>query len=391
MSSSSTDDLSITDNITDTKIINGEYVISSLESNPDPIDLEIVEPVVTDHQLPEEDLVDKKPEVKKRGPPSAFIKNQQKYNEVRDKEKKLLEASKKKSKAAAGSLTNSTTAKNLKSKTEPTVQTQDTTDMIRVNVGGKFKYVSKSESVIEPKITEEKVIEEKVIEPKVIEPKVIEPKVTTSESYNPMNRTKRYGYLSNTDPTEKKIEPKSSKIVPDRTKTDPVIYNRETVGSAVIDRDKGTTNVARMRDRDISKTAFNSRPVPHSMSTSKIPSKYAKEMEKTVKTNTVKNVKNFSELRRVKLAENLDVTDTQKSTMNELRKLNMVQKQKDFEEAKKKNSNESKRESAVQQVMNDESLSKFAKAVKIKSMSTSSRQKIRRENPLAKRAQIIEP
>lgn len=107
----------------------------------------------------------------------------------------------------------------------------------------------------------------------------------------------------------------------------------------------------------------------------KVPSKYAKEIDKTVKSETIKKVKNFSDLRRLRAMEQIDVEaadiDINKASVHELRKLRTVQRKKEMAEAKKRS--EGKRETIVQNILNDDNMSKFSKTLAIKNLSVGSR------------------
>lgn len=106
----------------------------------------------------------------------------------------------------------------------------------------------------------------------------------------------------------------------------------------------------------------------------KIPTKYAQKIDNDVKKQTVKNVKNFSDLRRVKAiqeVEHVDV-DANKASILELRKIKIEQRKK--EQAELRNRNEAnKRETAMQEILKNDKMSKFAKTVAIKNLSVNSR------------------
>lgn len=107
----------------------------------------------------------------------------------------------------------------------------------------------------------------------------------------------------------------------------------------------------------------------------KIPTKYAKHVDKERKQQTIKNVKNFSELRRITAIENLGENanfDPNRASMQELRKMKTEQRLKEQQEAKRR-AQSNKRESMVQEILNNDKMSKFAKTVKIKNLSVNSR------------------
>lgn len=119
----------------------------------------------------------------------------------------------------------------------------------------------------------------------------------------------------------------------------------------------------------------------------KLPSKYAKQIESEVKKQTVKNVKNFSDLRRIKALQDIvpdNEIDSNKASINELRKLRIEQRKREQADQKKK-AMSNKRESAVQEILKNEKMSKFAKAVAIKNLSVNSRN---RRNVVDKKIEI---
>lgn len=106
----------------------------------------------------------------------------------------------------------------------------------------------------------------------------------------------------------------------------------------------------------------------------KLPPRYAKQIENGIKKETLKNAKNFTDLLRIKALENIVVdssTNTSQATISELRKLRTEQKRREFEQ--KKNSETNQRESAIQDILKNDKLSKFAKTVAIKNLSVNSR------------------
>ena len=118
----------------------------------------------------------------------------------------------------------------------------------------------------------------------------------------------------------------------------------------------------------------------------KIPSKYAKKVEEEVKQQTIKNVKNFSDLRRIRVMQTIVPDcemDTTRASIAELRKLKVAQRKKELAELKIK-SEANKKESAVQEILNNSNMSKFAKTVAIKNLSASSRHRnVNEQTPFA--------
>jgi len=107
----------------------------------------------------------------------------------------------------------------------------------------------------------------------------------------------------------------------------------------------------------------------------RIPHKYAKHMENEVKKNTIKNVKSFSDLRRITEMQHIDVEiNTSRMTVVEMRKLNSEKRQRDMADQKLKQTNQ--RETLVQNILKNDKLSKFSKLVAIKNISANSRRQI---------------
>ena len=109
----------------------------------------------------------------------------------------------------------------------------------------------------------------------------------------------------------------------------------------------------------------------------KIPSKYARQIESDVKKHTIKNVKSFSDLRRIKALQDINATtdmDTNKASIIELRKLHFEQRKKEQLLAKQ-NFEANKRDSAIADILKNDKMTKFAKTIAIKNLSVNSRTK----------------
>ena len=116
----------------------------------------------------------------------------------------------------------------------------------------------------------------------------------------------------------------------------------------------------------------------------KIPGRYAEQIEKDVKKQTIKNIRDFKDLRRIKAIENVSVDsdfDPNRASIKELRKLRIEQRNNEQEKAKKKLET-NRRESAVQEILKNDKMSKFAKTVAIKNLSAGSRNKKYRDKLL---------
>ena len=139
-------------------------------------------------------------------------------------------------------------------------------------------------------------------------------------------------------------------------------------------------NISTSKNKSTEKRIGNtisSRKIHNETANRKIPSKYAKEVEKDIKKQTVKNVKNFSDLRRIKAIQDINTDidlDASKASIIELRKLRMEQRKKEQCESKKR-AEANKRESAIQEILKNDKMSKFSKTVAIKNLSINSRNK----------------
>jgi hypothetical protein len=115
----------------------------------------------------------------------------------------------------------------------------------------------------------------------------------------------------------------------------------------------------------------------NSLNKNHLPTKYSKQIESDIKKKTIKNVKTFSDLRRVKAIQDID-TDMYGNTTNasiiELRKLRIEQRKKNQHEQKQKDES-NKRESRRNEILSSNKMSKFAKAVAIKNLSVNCRNK----------------
>ncbi|CAH6421551.1 Hypothetical protein MVR_LOCUS273 [uncultured virus] len=107
----------------------------------------------------------------------------------------------------------------------------------------------------------------------------------------------------------------------------------------------------------------------------KIPGKYAKQIEQEARKQTQRNIRNFADLRRMHEIQSIDANgdiDVNKASIQEIRRIRVEQRQKEQAEQKRRAAS-NKRESAVQEILGNEGMSKFAKMVAIKNLSASSR------------------
>jgi len=117
-------------------------------------------------------------------------------------------------------------------------------------------------------------------------------------------------------------------------------------------------------------------------SNKKIPKKYAERIENAIRNQTIKNVKNFAELRKVKAMQDITTDpgiDLTKASIMELKRLKAEQRRKENLDNKKRD--EGKKESVIQEILSNDKMSKFSKMVAIKNLQVNSRN---RRNPVNK-------
>lgn len=330
-----------------------------------------------------------KPEQKKRGMPKSMLEKQQKYNEMRDKQLRLLENMKKAGNKQSGQSTQLKTVKTNKQSNDKINSDSNATsnsnsvatsseNVIRINIGGKVRYVNQSETVNLKPPSNTKNDNKNLTTRKTAGTEntgasrdrcLTNSSVACANSCRIRSTTGVAGSTDSTDSTDSKSKTKASV----QNTSHELMSRTSTYTQNVQKSSQNDAHTARLQNNNMSKSQ-NSNSTSGS---NKIPDRYAKEIEKNVKVTASKNVKTFSDLRRVKMLDNLDTTtDANTTSMNELRRLKMESRKKDLEELKKK-TNVSPKESAVQQIMNDEKMTKFAKTMAIKNLSTSSRTKIK--------------
>jgi len=258
-------------------------------------------------------------EVPKRRIPKKILENQMKYMEALEKQQKMKNPSK-----------NKTVCKKTVAEVD-SVEPADKTGMIRMVVNGRVKYIpinkeSESSEIIP------------------VDTPLLKTKESAFVKENSMIQPQKLVPQGETPPL------KTSGLIPSREtpplKTSGLIPSRETTRKSNQDK-------------------------PHN----RMPERYAKQIEKDVKKTTIQNVKSFSDLRRIKAMEDLQIdtnVDINKVSMNELRRMKMEQKKKDILSDKNK---QSKRESAVQNIMSDEKMSKFSKMIAVNNLAVNSRHK----------------
>lgn len=315
------------------QMCDGEYIIDNVDVDPE--EAYHCEPI----DNPNEPEVEPQPK-KRRGLPKTMLANQQKYLDALEKQQKMMNAKKNKEKAIPKAKTGEPhNAKPIVSAIPP--------GMRRVIVAGKVKYIP----INVDKGDVDKVNKVNNIDTVEKIDKLLNPPVTTA-------------------PVVKLLAKPSDTI----TKT---IINE----SAIINDLADVKSVKPIKSTQSNKPVKSTQSIkPKSTSTStqrRIPGKYAKEIEKDVKRQTEKNVKNFTDLRRIRalqdIAPDADI-DTNRASIIELRKLRIEQRKKDQAEQKKR-AEANKKESAIQEILNNDKMTKFGKALAIKNLSVNSRHK----------------
>jgi hypothetical protein len=108
----------------------------------------------------------------------------------------------------------------------------------------------------------------------------------------------------------------------------------------------------------------------------KIPPKYANVIQQNIKEKTLKNVRNINDLRKLKEADGVQISNVQSATMEQIRQLKMQHKAKEREVAKKNQEMiENSRETKIEKIMNDSKMTQLGKLLAINSMSADSRRR----------------
>ena len=318
-----------------------------------------------------------KPARPKRGLPKMFLENQMKHEEYMEKQRRMAEMNKKASQKTSGSKADSskssskTKNKNVVSTpVAPIVTTARDPGTRRVIVGGKVKYIP---------IKSAEVAQETVATPATASAQPVK----TVNTFK-LDISSRVDKLLMEEENEEAIgaEIIQSKKIPaglmkkmqqhQKTK-EALIQNKPSKDSGSKSNRTGSGSKSGSKSHQ-----FGSK----SGSTGRTPSKYAKYIENEVKKQTIRNVRTFTDLRKIKEMQNLDINmDPNKVSIHELRKLSLEKRKKDAKE-KKKLAEANKKESAVQAILSDDKMNKFSKMVRIKNLSVNSR----RTKPVAKSA-----
>ncbi len=371
---------------------------------------------------------------RKRGIPKTILANQKKYLEVLEKQQKMMSVKKDKNKNQIKG------KKNVKEESVKKISATIPEGTRRVIVAGKVKYIpiintTKENSNINhqksnSKITDDENIDIPIFKKSGIQAinKNIKPSSTASKSSNNtdkpsntnklsniMNKPSNTNKLSNVNNklsnntnkpsnvnnkpsnvtnkpsnlTNKSLSVTNKSISQDKKNIAPSkileIDNIEDMDFETLDEPMTETKkipssiLKKMEIHKLAMAKQSNVPTRKTSTGKKIPSKYAKQIENDVKKQTVKNIKNFSDLRRIKAIQDISTDsnmDTNRASIIELRKLKVEQRKKDQNEMRKR-SDANKRESAIQEILKNDKMSKFAKTVAIKNLSVNSRNRTR--------------
>ena len=281
----------------------------------------------------------------KRGMPKAMLANQQKYMAIKEKEMKL--------KGNKGTKTPNANLSQKPTSSESGPNRSDGVATRRIVVGGKVKYIPvavEAESPISVNPT------------KSVSPVSVGQTTTTPKPNSPQS------VPTATNPKERLNQEITTKLINELSLTEKSNGQTQSLSQSP-SQSQSLSQPPSQSQRPLS------RAPAEKTATVRIPDRYAKEIEKNVKKNTVKNVKNFSELRKVRALENLDTTvDTNTASLIEIRKLKVEQRKRELIEAKER-VDSGKKESPLQQILNNDKMSQFSKTVAIKNLSASSRTK----------------
>lgn len=278
------------------------------------------------------------PTRKKRGLPKTFQANQEKYMAALEKKQKMMSNAKNKKSPLAKHLSNTANEET------PVNKTQNQQGMRRMIIAGKVKYVPINSN------------------PNTPTDAALAPAPSTSNVAKPQKEhiSKQADHINITDvETAPSNDVAPSKIPIGIAKK----MNKYNEMKAKNEEEQGEKAVTKEKTQKKS-------------GGKKLPGRYSKQLEKEIKKQTVKKVKNFADLRRVRALENVELdedVDTNRASIAELRKLRIEQRKREQAENKKQAINT--RESAVQAILSDDKMTKFSKAIAIKNLSVTSRHK----------------
>jgi len=301
-------------------------------------------------------------EKKKRGMPKAMLANQQKYLEALEKQQRMIKTNKEKS---AGK----EIAKQIKTSKAPELviptQAIQSAETRRVIVSGKVRYIPiKNTKPIEA----ECMVDDNDLKDIPIFKKDTNGANGAKSTNNVINAIDA---ININNATNAKTNNKDTIDVPKRIPT--------TL------KQKMEAHQASVSKKEPSRPPKGSISVESKgIGNTKVPSKYAKQIENDIKRQTEKNVKNFADLRRLKAIQSINqdtaIIDTTKASVIELRKLRIEQR-KHEQAVAKQTAVANKRESAIQEILRNDKMSKFAKTVAIKNLSVNSRTRKNTKTP----------
>lgn len=320
----------------DEELMENEQAIENDESNEE-------------NEMIENNESENKTSKRKRGIPKTLLANQRKYLEALEKQQKMLNSRKDKKKTQPVKKGKSP-VKQVESVNSNKIGTR------RVIVAGKVKYLpinnekSEKTDTSSVDIPIEETIEMPIVKRETkTKPSANNLLIAPTKIIKSISKTSR----STVNDIDQTSEPEKPKRVPS------AIAKKMEIHKAVVAKQ----NI--MIKRKPNSTSSNK----------KIPSKYAKQIENDVKKQTIKNVKNFSDLRRVKAMQEINPDsdiDASKASIIELRKLKIEQRKKEQSEMKKR-AEANKRESKIQEILRNDKMSKFSKTLAIKNLSVTSR------------------
>ena len=282
----------------------------------------------------------KKAERRQRSVPKTIMANQQKYIETLERQKKMMQSKKNNATKPVDKYKTSTKSSVM----ENNQTTTDQPNVRRIVVAGKIKYVPIKKNNPEtvdvqtsnhPTVKDQAVNNNQITDSQTTDNQTTDNQTTDIEKQ--LEMLDRVEHIANLTPGHaKKHRELKSKLISAQNKSK---------------KGNGLTN--------------------------KIPSKYAQHIENNVRKQTIKNVKNFSDLRRLKAIQDIESEldiDPTKASIQDLRKMKLEQR-KQNQEAAKKRLESNKKESAIQEILRDDKRSKLSKALAIKKLSVNSRHK----------------
>lgn len=291
-----------------------------------------------------------KVEKRKRGPPKAVLENAQKYEAILEKSRLLNKKDKEK--------------KNNKKNNEKlpiSTKTIVPDGMRRVIVAGKPKLLKTINANNEIDLSKQTILNE------------IETNKSTEIASNEIDANNKL-----TEVVSNEID-----LVHKLNEMETLIKLNSNIDTDIEEKDKNIKNKDLLERKTTNKESDNYKQHKNNFPISKtLPSqkkasgKYAMYVSNDIKKHTSKNIRNFKDLRRVDAMETLNLDsdlDIGKASIIELRKLKLEQRKKNAEE--RKNAEMAQKDSPVQTILKNPTMSKFAKTVAIKNLSVNSRRK----------------